>query len=143
MNGCTSCAVAAGAADAGLVALRTERVFVIPAPRQRPRNQGHALVVPVAHVASLQDAAPAVRDELFAVAARLTGAVGALYGAEGSIVFQHNVTPGPVPFHLQVHVVPRFPGDDFAMPDPAMAEVPRAVRLRQAAALRQALTPAR
>jgi histidine triad (HIT) family protein len=143
MNGCTFCAIAGGAADADLVALRTGRVFVIPAPRQRPRNQGHALVVPAGHVVSLHDAAPAVRDELFAVVAQLTGAVGALYGAEGSIVFQHNITPGPVPFHLHVHVVPRFPGDDLTMPDPAMAEVPRAVRLRQAAALRQALSPGR
>jgi histidine triad (HIT) family protein len=48
-------------------------------------------------------------NEIFAVAARMTSAVGSLYGAEGSIVFQHNTAPDDLLFHLHVHVVPRFP----------------------------------
>jgi histidine triad (HIT) family protein len=68
-------------------------------------------VLPVTHTRNLADASPAVRNEIFAVAARMTSAVVSLYGAEGSIVFQHNTAPDDLFFHLHVHVVPRFPDD--------------------------------
>lgn len=139
MDQCDFCAIAAGEADAGLVAFRNGHVFVIPALRQRALNRGHALVLPVAHVRNLQDAPPELLSEVFAVTARLTGAVAALYGADGSTVFQNNTSPDDLLFHLHVHVVPRFTDDHFAMPDPAVAEVPWADRERQAAAMRQVL----
>lgn len=47
--------------------------------------------------------------------------------------------PPELLFHLHVHVVPRFTDDHFAMPYPAVAEVPRADRERQASAMRQVL----
>jgi diadenosine tetraphosphate (Ap4A) HIT family hydrolase len=65
----------------------------------------------VVHVRSLHGAEPDLRDELFAVAAALTGAFPALYGAAGSYVFLNNVEPDGQPFHLHVHAVPRFGGD--------------------------------
>jgi histidine triad (HIT) family protein len=97
---------------------------------------GHALVLPVAHVRSLHDAEPDLRDEVFAVTATLTGAFPALFGAVGSYVFLNIVEPDGQPFHLHVHAVPRFAGDGFREPDPAVAEVPRDERLAQAAVLR-------
>jgi histidine triad (HIT) family protein len=139
VNPCVFCAIAAGEVDADLVALRTGRVFVIPALRQHPTNHGHALVLPVAHTRNLADATPGIRDEIFAVAAELTAAVAPLYGAEGSIVFQNNVAPGDLLFHLHVHVVPRFTGDQFVMTRAAVAEVPRPERVRQAAGMRSVL----
>ena len=102
-------------------------------------NRGHALVLPVAHVRNLHDAQPDLRAEILAVVAQLTRAFPAMYGATGSYVFQHNVEPDDQPFHLHVHAVPRFEGDNFAEPDPAVAEVARAERLAQAAALRDLL----
>lgn len=102
------CAIAAGEVDADLVALRTGRVFVIPALRQHPTNHGHALVLPLVHTRNLADAAPGIREEIFAVAAALTGAVERLYSAEGSTVFQNNVAADDPVFHLHVHVVPRL-----------------------------------
>ena len=139
MDGCTFCPIAAGEADADLVALRTEHVFVIPALRQHPNNHVHTLVLPVTHTRNLADASPATRNEIFAVAAQLTTAVLSLYGAGGSIVFQNNTTPDDALFHLHVHVVPRFPDDHFVMTRAAVAEVPRPDRLRQATDMRQAL----
>lgn len=140
MTDCTFCPIAGGEVDADLVAMRTEQVFVIPALRQHPTNHGHALVLPVRHTRNLADAPTSVRDEMFAIAAKLTAAMPALYGADGSIVFQNNTAPDDPLFHLHVHVVPRFPADTFVMTRAAVAEVPRPERLEQAAAIRQALT---
>jgi histidine triad (HIT) family protein len=136
---CTFCPIAGGEIDADLVALRTAQVFVIPALRQHPTNHGHVLVLPTAHTRNLADAAASARDEIFAVAARLTAVMPLVYGAEGSIVFQNNTTPDDRLFHLHVHVVPRFGGDEFVMTRAAVAEVPRAERLRQANLIRSAV----
>jgi histidine triad (HIT) family protein len=140
MGECTFCPIAAADVDADLVAVRTEHVFVIPALRQHPNNRGHALVLPLEHTRNLVDASPVVRNEIFAVAAQLTSAVLSLYRAEGSIVFQNNTDPQDPVFHLHVHVVPRFPDDDFVMTRAAVAEVPRPQRLEQAALIRRSLT---
>ena len=96
-------------------------------------------MLPVTHTRNLADASPTVRNEIFAVAARMTSAVLSLYGSEGSILFQHNTGPDDLLFHLHVHVVPRFPDDHFVMTRAAVAEVPRSERLQQASRIRQAL----
>jgi diadenosine tetraphosphate (Ap4A) HIT family hydrolase len=72
---CTFCPIATGQVDADLVALRTENAFVVPALRQHLGNHGHALVLPVQHTRNLADAVPEVRNEIFAIAARLSSAV--------------------------------------------------------------------
>jgi diadenosine tetraphosphate (Ap4A) HIT family hydrolase len=54
-------------------------------------------------------------------------------------VFQNSVEPDGGPFHLHVHAVPRFTGNHFSEPGPAVAEVPRVKRLAQAAVLRDLL----
>lgn len=140
MQECDFCAIASGEVDRDLVAFRSEQVFVLPAMRQRRRNRGHALVLPAGHVSNLHDAPPGLLAAVMTVTARLTAAVPDLFGATGSLVFQNNVRPGGLPFHLHVHVVPRFDDDGFTMPDPAVAEVPRAERLAQAERIREALS---
>ena len=55
-------------------------------------------------------------------------------------MFQNNAVPDDPLFHLHVHVVPRFPGDQFVMTRAAVAEVPRPERVRQAAGMRSVLT---
>lgn len=140
MDDCVFCAIGAGQVDGDLVAFASDRVFVLPPIRQRARNRGHALVLPVPHVRNLHDADPQLRSDVFAAVAWLSGAFPRLYGATGSFVFQNNVEPDGLPFHLHVHVVPRFDGDEFRTPDPtAVADVPRAERLAQAAVLRDLL----
>ena len=100
-------------------------------------------MLPVAHVRSLHDAAPELLAEVFDVVARVTRIVPGLYGAFGSTVFQNNSSPEDVLFHLHVHVVPRFDGDHFAMPDLAISRLPRDERLRQADGLGRALSALR
>jgi len=143
MVGCDFCGIGTGQVDADLVAFRSANVFVVPTLRQRANNRGHALVLPVAHVPSLHDAAPELLAEVFDVVARVTRVVPDLYGAFGSTVFQNNSSPEDVLFHLHVHVVPRFDDDHFAMPDPAVSRLPRDERLRQADGLGRALSALR
>ena len=126
-----------GRIDRDLAVLVSERVYVLPPLRQRPRNRFHTLVLPVAHVRNLQDADPGLLAEIMTITARLTAAFPGKLGANGSFVFQNNVEPDGLPFHLHVHVVPRFDGDEFRVPDPhAVEEVPRSDRLAQARELR-------
>lgn len=99
-------------------------MFAIPALRQHPNNHGHTLVLPVRHTRNPADASPPVRNEIFAMAAQLTSAALSLFGADGSIVFQNNIAADDRFFHRHVHVVPRFPNDQFVMTRAAVAEVP-------------------
>ncbi|KAK1184338.1 HIT family protein [Streptomyces sp. NBS 14/10] len=141
MDDCAFCRIGQGEIDEDLVAYRSESVFVVPALKQRQNNPGHALVLPVSHVTGLHDVPTDLLHALFEVTARVTSAVKDAYGAVGSTVTQNNHIPGQVLHHVHVHVVPRFEGDGFRMPDPELCEAPRDVRLARAAALRQALQP--
>jgi histidine triad (HIT) family protein len=139
MVDCVFCDIGAGRTDQDLAVLVSERVYVLPALRQRPKNRFHTLVLPVAHVRNLHDTDPGLLAEMMTTAARLTASLPAT--ATGSIVFQNNVEPDGLPFHLHVHVVPRFDGDEFRLPGPdGFAEVPRTGRLEQARELRRLLT---
>jgi histidine triad (HIT) family protein len=139
---CPFCMIGSGDVDQDLVVLRTGDVFVIPTLKQRAANHGQIIVLPVAHVTALHEAGPALRAELFDVVATLTATVEAAFGATGSTVWQHNDAPGQELSHLHIHVVPRFTGDSFVMPDPALGAAPRPLRAGLAARLRQALAHA-
>jgi histidine triad (HIT) family protein len=139
---CPFCAIGVGDVDQDLVVLRTGDVFVIPTLRQRAANHGQIIVLPVAHVTALHEAGPALRAELFDVVATLTETMADAFGATGSTVCQHNDAPGQALSHLHVHVVPRFSGDGFVMPDPTIAAAPRPLRAELAVRLRKALAHA-
>jgi len=139
MEGCVFCAIARSEVDNDLVAFRSESVYVIPALRQRLKNRPHWLVLPIGHVHNLHDAAPELLGELVSVVTRLTAAVPRLYRADGSVVLQNNIEPDGKPFHLHLHVIPRFAADGFRDPDPTVAEVPRAQRVAQSADIREHL----
>jgi histidine triad (HIT) family protein len=136
---CPFCEIGVGDVDQDLVVLRTGDVFVIPTLKQRSANHGQVIVLPVAHVTALHEAGPALRADVFDVVATLTAAMPDAFGSIGSTVFQNNDSPGQELPHLHVHVVPRFAGDGFAMPDPGIETAPRALRAELATRLRQAL----
>ncbi|MFJ8790586.1 HIT family protein [Streptomyces sp. NPDC102462] len=139
VNACAFCRIGLGEIDEELVAHRSEHVFVVPALKQRRKNPGHALVLPVSHVTDLHDLPTDLLHEVFDVTARVTSAVKDAYGAVGSTVTQNNHIPGQVLHHVHVHVVPRFADDAFRMPDPEVREAAPDVRRARAAALRKAL----
>ena len=140
MADCPFCAIARGELDTDLVASRTPRTFVVPALRQRRHNLGHVLVLPTSHATSLYDMSSDLRAELFDEVARVARVMSARLGAHGSTILQNNDSPDQVLFHVHVHVVPRYPGDEYLTPaGPPGLEIPRETRVEQAAGLRAAL----
>jgi histidine triad (HIT) family protein len=100
---CTFCSIIAGDIDAAIV-LDTPRVVAFL--DHRPLFDGHTLVVPRAHVETLRDLAPSLRDEVFAQTQAIAAAVQDAMKADGSFVAMNNVVSQSVP-HAHVHVVPR------------------------------------
>lgn len=76
----------------------------------RPLFPGHLLVVPLAHVVTLDELDPAPLAALMAVVQRAVVAMRTTLGAEGAFVANNNIVSQSVP-HLHVHVVPRTRGD--------------------------------
>ena len=80
-----------------------------------PVNPGHVMVIPRAHVASLEELDEDVGAHLFRIAMRLAAAVRRagvrcegvnLFLADGEAAFQEI-------FHVHLHVLPRWRGDSF------------------------------
>ncbi len=102
----------------------------------RPLFPGHVLVVPKRHVETLTDLPPELVEPLFGATRRVTAAVEAAMGADGSFIAVNNRVSQSVP-HLHVHVVPRKRRDGlrgFMWPrqryadDDAMAATAAAIR---------------
>jgi histidine triad (HIT) family protein len=102
---CTFCQLVA--ADDKLV-YRADRVAAFL--DSKPLFPGHLLVVPTAHVLTLDQLDPAPLAALMAVVQRATAAMRTALGAEGAFVANNNVVSQSVP-HLHIHVVPRTKGD--------------------------------
>jgi ATP adenylyltransferase len=110
-EGCVFC-LAAGASDAdSLIVFRGTLCYVIL--NLYPYNNGHVLVVPFRHVATL---AALSRDELVEIALltqRCEGALNEAYNPQGINVGINLGKPAGagVLDHVHVHVVPRWSGD--------------------------------
>jgi ATP adenylyltransferase len=78
-----------------------------------PYNNGHLMIVPNRHVATLASLTPDERDELMVLAQRAEQAVGEAYRPEGLNVGLNLGRPAGagIADHLHVHVVPRWTGD--------------------------------
>jgi histidine triad (HIT) family protein len=112
--GCPFCAIVSGEVPANIV----HRDGQVAAFLDRsPLFLGHTLVVPVAHVATLDDLARALIEPLFEAVRRTSVAVQRALGADGSFVAVNTRVSQSVP-HLHVHVVPRTEGDGLFSPRP-------------------------
>ena len=139
MADCLFCAIVAGSLPAFKVVDLPEGVGFLDT---RPVFKGHVLVVPRQHVVTLPDLPSSDLPGYFGLVQRVTAAVPAALGSQGTFVAINNVVSQSVP-HLHTHVVPRTKGDGlkgFFWPrgkyrDDAEAE---AVRERIASALREA-----
>lgn len=106
---CIFCRIVAGEIPAEVVASDATGVAFLDV---QPLADGHTLVVPRAHVATIETLAPDEADGLFRLVHRLAGPVREAVGAAGTTVGINNggATGQTVP-HVHVHIVPRWPDD--------------------------------
>jgi len=111
---CVFCRIASGELPGNIVHRDPRVVAFLDAS---PLFLGHTLVVPIDHIATLDDLPPALIGPLFEVVRRTSIAVQRALGADGSFVATNTRISQSVP-HVHVHVVPRNEGDGFFSPRP-------------------------
>jgi len=111
---CVFCRIASGELPGNIVHRDARVVAFLDAS---PLFLGHTLVVPIDHIATLDDVPPALIGPLFEVVRRTSIAVQRALGADGSFVATNTRISQSVP-HVHVHVVPRNEGDGFFSPRP-------------------------
>lgn len=136
MTSCVFCEIVAGRRSAHRVLEEQACIAFLDA---RPLFVGHVLVIPRQHRQALADLDQAELSGVFGAAQRVSIALEAALGAEGSFVAMNNRISQSVP-HAHVHVVPRRKGDGlrgFFWPRRQYESDEEAARV--AATLRQAL----
>jgi ATP adenylyltransferase len=114
---CIFCVTQAeGDDEANLIVHRGERCFVIL--NKYPYTNGHLMVAPYEHVASIQELDGKTIGELMSLAQRGMTALEASYAPHGyNVGFnQGRVAGAGVEHHIHMHVVPRWGGDTNFMP---------------------------
>lgn len=107
MTDCVFCRIIAGEVPAHVVLADSEVVAFLDA---RPVFKGHVLVAPRQHHVTLADLPEDLVGPLFTRVRRISAAIPAALGAQGTFVALNNTVSQSVP-HLHVHVVPRTKGD--------------------------------
>jgi ATP adenylyltransferase len=109
--GCVFCRAAAGGEQADLVVYQGAGCFVIL--NLYPYNNGHLMVVPNRHLASLADASSAELGELIELTRRAEVALTEAYAPHGLNMGINLGKPAGagVLDHVHLHVVPRWNGD--------------------------------
>jgi histidine triad (HIT) family protein len=104
---CLFCAIARGEVAASFV-LKGEEVCAFL--DTRPVFKGHVLVIPTRHVDDFHTLPATGMDGFWTAVQRVSRAVEAALGADGTFVGVNNKISQSVP-HLHAHVVPRRKGD--------------------------------
>jgi histidine triad (HIT) family protein len=107
ISDCVFCDIAAGRVPAHIVLDDAEVVAFLDA---RPVFKGHVLVAPRQHAQTLPDLPAAAVGPYFMRVQRVSAAMPAALGSQGTFVAANNVVSQSVP-HLHFHVVPRTKGD--------------------------------
>jgi len=77
-----------------------------------PAHDGHCLVIPKAHFATVIEMPPDAFGAVAAAAAKVARAIDAELRPDGLSLVQANGAPaGQTVFHLHIHVLPRVAGD--------------------------------
>jgi histidine triad (HIT) family protein len=106
---CIFCRIVAGSIPAEIVAKDDHAVAFLDIT---PLADGHTVVVPRRHVATIEEMDRAEAAGLFESVRRLAGPVRRALGAAGSTVGINNGTAsGQTIPHVHVHIVPRRSGD--------------------------------
>ena len=109
---CVFCTAVTGRDDRSrLVLFRGEHNFVIL--NKYPYNNGHLMIVPYAHISSLQDAPEDSLVEMTRLAARCEGVLRRVYRPTGiNLGMNLGRSAGAgIEEHYHLHVVPRWDGD--------------------------------
>ena len=104
---CTFCQIASGELPAQVVHRDDEVIAFLD---RAPLLHGHVLVMPTAHVETLDDLPDELLTPVFGAVRRTSIAVQRALKAEGSFVATNTRISQSVP-HLHIHVVPRNKGD--------------------------------
>ena len=135
---CIFCRIVAGAADASSV---YEDDSIVAFMDVFPVNEGHLLVIPRNHYASIGEVPPDIAARMFLVAQKLAAAIRNsplraeginFFLADGAAAYQEV-------FHSHLHVVPRFTGDRFRIHIDRYTNPDRSELDRVAAAIRIAV----
>ena len=107
---CIFCEIVAGRADASVV---YEDEYVMAFLDLFPVNEGHTLVIPKTHATYLKDMDAEVGPRVFAAAQRLAQAVrDSGVRCDGvNLVLADGAAAGQEVFHVHMHVLPRYAGD--------------------------------
>jgi ATP adenylyltransferase len=114
---CIFCVALEGGDDeANLIVHRGERAFVIL--NKFPYTNGHLMVAPYEHVATLPEVDAETLAEMMALTQRGMAALEERYSPHGyNVGFnQGRVAGAGVEHHIHMHVVPRWGGDTNFMP---------------------------
>jgi histidine triad (HIT) family protein len=106
---CIFCRIVAGEIQGEIVAREPEATAFLDV---QPLADGHVLVVPRAHVATIEDMEAHDAEALFRLVRRLAGPTREAVHADGSTIGVNNgeATGQTIP-HVHVHIVPRWKGD--------------------------------
>lgn len=82
----------------------------------QPVNEGHTLVVPKKHYATLEDCDEETAKHLMAVTKKLNTSVTKAVKSEGVLnLIANGEAAGQEIFHLHIHIVPRNSNDGFGL----------------------------
>nr|WP_279672611.1 HIT domain-containing protein [Flexivirga meconopsidis] len=94
--------------------VRRDLAFARVAPKWWARNDGGVLVIPNDHVENLYELPPEAGHAVWDLARDVAIAMRETYGCQGVSLRQHNEPAGDQDvWHLHVHVLPRYAGDDL------------------------------
>ena len=134
MTSCIFCEIIAGRADSTKV---FEDETCIAFMDINPINAGHVLVVPKTHATDLSDLSPEIGGRMFQMAQTVANALmKSGIKSEGiNLMLAHREAAGQKVFHVHLHVIPRFRGDNLMIKFGLLKKKPTQVELGQVAAL--------
>ena len=117
VQGCPFCEqLKENADEKNMILGRFNHCFVVM--NKFPYNGGHILILPLEHVASLQDLSEQARNEFIQLTSEGDRIIRETLKNEGSnIGFNTGKAAGAgIPSHLHMHVIPRWAGDTNFLP---------------------------
>lgn len=94
------------------IVFQNQYVTASVAPKWWVKNEGHVLVIPNQHYENIYDIPDELAGEVYKAVKKISIAIRATYGCQGTSNRQHNEPAGDQDvWHLHVHVYPRYEGD--------------------------------